>query len=51
MFKWETVGQKLVKSKIADFESWKTRTKNAVFCGLTRKIRCFSNYSENHTAT
>ena len=51
IIKWETVGQKLVKFKMAIFELCKTRTKNTVFCVLSRKIRCFSNYSNNHTAT
>ena len=51
MFKWETVGQKLVKSKMMDFELCKTRTKNTAFCGKSHKMRCFTNYLENHTAT
>ena len=51
IIKWETIGQKLVKFKIANFESRKTRTKSTVFCGFARKTRCFSNYSENHIAT
>ena len=29
----------------------KQEQKNTVFCGFTRKIRCFTNYSENHIAT
>ena len=50
IIKWETVGQKLVKFKIADFELCKLRTKNTVFCGIYHKIRCFSNYLQNQTA-
>ena len=51
IIKWETVGQKLVKLKKAGFELRKRRTKSTVFCGIYHKIRCFSNYLQNHTAT
>ena len=51
IIKWETVGQKLVKFKIAVFESCETRTKNTVFCDFYRKIQCFSNYFRDHIAT
>ena len=51
IIKWETVVQKLVKLKTAGFELRKRRTKSTVFCGIYHKIRCFSNYLQNHTAT
>ena len=51
IIKWETVGQKLVKFKTADFELCKLRIKSTAFCGFCRKIRCFFNYLWNHIAT
>ena len=51
IIKWETVGQKLVKFKMVDFELCKIGIKSTVICGIYHKLRCFTNYLENHTAT
>ena len=43
---WSKVGP----IQFLEKENCKKKTKNTVFCGKTRKIRCFSNYFKDSIA-
>ena len=45
IIKWETVGQKLVKCKIAKINYRKSITKYTVFCGFKAKYGVFQTVS------